>query len=62
MMSMAECDTLLQNPDIEQLLSAPSISYSGAGIKTDAGWNDMLKRIKKSNRGSTINTGNIGQI
>ena len=63
MMSISEMEKLLEeNKHIKLQLKSLNISYSAGGIKTDGGWNDMLKRIKKANRGSTINTGNISQI
>lgn len=38
---------------VERLISAPMI-VSGINAKPDAGFRDVLKRIKKANVGSTI--------
>ena len=50
---------LKENPNVEQQLSAPAL-VSGVSKKPDAGFRDVLKKIKRdSQRGisrSTINT------
>jgi hypothetical protein len=55
---------LSQNPDVEQQLSSFSIGDPvRLGLKkTEGGFRDVLKQIKKQNRGSTIDSGNLGQI
>ena len=57
-MSISERDMFLQeNPNMEQLVNgAPSIGYSTLTKKPDNGFRDILKTIKKNNRGSKINT------
>jgi hypothetical protein len=63
MMSItAKEEFLSANPHIQQVLTPIALSTSTGGIKTDAGWRDVLKRIKKANRGSTIDSGNLSQI
>jgi hypothetical protein len=59
-MSMSELDEYLKNTDIQQIPTAPAIA-SGRGMsKPDAGFRDVLRRIKdKHSQGisrSTINT------
>jgi len=50
---------LAENANVQQLVSAPAI-VSGVATKPDAGFRDVLKRIKRENsRGfkrSTVNT------
>lgn len=55
--SQAE-EFLNSNPHIERLVhGAPRIGYrSGTSLKPDSDFNDLLKHIKKGNKGSTINT------
>lgn len=55
-MSISDRDELVKNPDIEQVVCAPRISYSGVSKKPDSGFRDVLKRIKKANIRSNINT------
>lgn len=55
-MFISELDTFLQeNPDIDTLPTAPGI-ISGYNMKPSEGFRDMLKQVKKTNRGSKINT------
>ena len=55
--SYEELQQMIEEYDIEQVLSAPKI-VSGTGSllsKTDDGWKENLKRIKKNaGKGSTI--------
>jgi hypothetical protein len=61
-MSMAEREDFIKNnPQIRQIITNFNMIHDVGGIKTDNGWKDMLGRIKKANRGSTINTGNLGE-
>jgi hypothetical protein len=58
-LSMAERETYLaENPQIEQILTSINIADpSRLGLrKPDSGFRDILKNIKKRNRGSKINT------
>jgi hypothetical protein len=52
---------LKENPHIQQIITSgmPTVREK---LQTDSGWRDMLGRIKKANRGSTIDTGNVGEI
>jgi len=53
-----EAQKLVNSGEYRMLLSAPVI-ISGTGSvtgKTDRGFNDVLKKIKSSHRGSTIQT------
>lgn len=65
-MKIAERDEYLeQNPHIEQLIvSAPAmLDAHRLGItKVPSGFNNLMKKVKKANRGSTINTGNVTEI
>lgn len=47
---------LVKDPDIEQVIGAPAI-VSGVSIKnkTDHGWRDVLKKVKKANIDNVIN-------
>lgn len=55
--SFSEHDTMLQDPDIEQVPCAPAIVGGVGGMKTDSGFNDILKNIKKrSGKNNTVNT------
>jgi len=59
-MSYSELEKYLaENPQVQQQVSAPAI-VSGIATKPDAGFRDVLKRIKRENsRGfkrSTVNT------
>ena len=55
---------LESNPDIEQMLI--SLNYvdpaSVGRVKVPSDFNNLIKRIKKGNIGSTINSGNITEI
>jgi hypothetical protein len=58
-MGISEADEyLLSNPHIERMVhGAPAIGYrTGIKNKPDDGFRDVLKRVKKANRGSNINT------
>lgn len=58
--SWKDKDAFLEdNPDLKQKLVAPNmVSQVGSNLsKTDDGWKDLLKTVKKgSGRGNTINT------
>lgn len=53
-----------EHPDLERVFKPVRIvSGTGFSIKTDNGFRDVLKRIKKgSGRDNTIDTGNLGEI
>ena len=59
-MPISELDTYkAENPHLQQLIkTAPSIADpSRLGLrKPDGGFRDVLKRVKRANRGSKINT------
>lgn len=58
-MGISEAEEYLKsNPNIERLVhGAPRIGYrSGVSLKPDNDFNDLLKDIKRRNKGSTINT------
>lgn len=56
-LSIAQRDERVKDPNIQQLISgAPSVSYGGTKTKPDAGFRDILKRIKSNNYKSNINT------
>ena len=62
-MTMTEREEYLKNnPDKIQLITKSAMVHDLGGIKTDNGWKSMLNRIKKNNYGSTINSGNLGEI
>lgn len=46
----------VKDPDIEQVIGMPAI-VSGVSItnKTDHGWRDVLKKVKKANIDNSIN-------
>lgn len=45
------------NPNLEQIIvSAPAMSYAGTKTKPSDGFRDVLRRIKKNNPRSKINT------
>lgn len=46
----------IDNPTLEVVIGAPILGYNTVTSKPDDGFRDQLKRIKKANRGSTINT------
>jgi len=50
-------DLLSQNPQLSQIPSAPAIVSGVANRrnKPDEGFRDILRRIKKNNRGSKVN-------
>lgn len=52
--SLAERESILQNPDIVQEPCAPGLHSGrglGGGLKIDNGFNDVLKEIKKKHSG-----------
>lgn len=59
-MSMAEREKYLaDNPHITQLPSAPYILARiglGGRLKPSEGFREVLRKVKKNNKGSTINT------
>lgn len=59
-MTISERDKLLaDNPHIEQLVHGAPLLCDPTRVgraKPDDGFKDVLKEIKKKNRGSTINT------
>lgn len=59
-LSLSEREKFLaENPHVEQLIvSAPGIvdSWRVGVTKPDNGWRDVLRSIKKANKGSNINT------
>lgn len=66
-LSMNERELFLKdNQDWEQIITkAPAIGDPwryGSNNKVPGSFNDLLKKIKKGNKGSNINTGNISQI
>lgn len=65
-MKISERDEYLeQNPHIEQLIvSAPAmLDAARLGItKVPSDFNNLMKKVKKANRGSTISTGNITEL
>jgi hypothetical protein len=55
-MRISELDEFLtQNPQLEQCAHSPAVSYSAVMPKTDEGFKDVLREIKKKHYGSTIN-------
>lgn len=55
-LTLSEREELLKNPNIEQqIVSAPGL-VSGVSLKPDAGFRDVLKKIKKNNIRSNIET------
>lgn len=56
-MSISARDEKLKDPDIEPVMGAPAI-VSGVSIrnKTDHGWRDVLKKVKKANIDNNINS------
>lgn len=58
-MSISERDELLKNNNIEQKISIAAIcdpTRVGITSKPDNGFRDVLKKIKRNFRGSSINT------
>lgn len=53
---------LRENPDLEQIIVNTAFVHDVGGLRTDNGWKSMLNRIKRHNPGSTINSGNLGEI
>jgi len=56
LMKWSELQTYLsENPNIKLLPAAPAIVSGVAGrMRTDEGFKDVLRTIKRNNRGSTI--------
>jgi len=59
--SVADMETLKQEgwimmftPNRNSIISGRDTSGQGGGHKTSDGWKDVLREIKKKNRGSTI--------
>jgi putative FmdB family regulatory protein len=56
------CPACNESGGVTRLLSAPPLSYSGGGLKSNvtragSGWNDVLNKIKKgSGRKNSINS------
>jgi len=44
------------NPDVEQLITKPNGFIPGHGMKPDDGFRDILRNIKASHPGSTVET------
>lgn len=64
-MSNSDREVFLEaNPNIQQILKpiATLDPYSVGGPKKDSEWRDLLGRIKKNNRGSNIDSGNLTAI
>lgn len=58
-MSISEMETYLEeNKNIKQVIGAPAIADpTRLGLrKPDQGFRDVLKKVKSSHRGSTVNT------
>jgi len=49
--SMSRREEILQDPDIQQVVTAPAIISGIAGVthKNDSGFNDMLSRVAAAN-------------
>lgn len=54
-MKISEMLEHVKQPDVEQIIGAPGL-VSGVNQKPDAGFIDVLKKIKKNNVGSNIDT------
>lgn len=63
-MSISSLDVYLKdNPHLQQVISkAPALVDSWHFTKVPSGFNDVLKKVKKQNRGSTITTGNLTEV
>lgn len=65
-MTIAERDRfLVEHPDFVQQLALPAICDPhrlGGVIKPDGGWREVLQKVKKRNRGSTVDTGNLSMV
>ncbi len=58
-MTISEMETfLVENTNIKQVIGAPAIADpTRLGLrKPDQGFRDVLKKVKKAHRGSTVNT------
>lgn len=48
-------ELLVQHPHLRKVITAPNIIGGVGGFKTDSGWKDLLKTVKKgSGAGNTI--------
>lgn len=65
-LTMSEREVYLKdNPTVEQLIvsALPQLDpYSVGRMKVPSDFNNLMKRIKKDNYGSTIQTGNITEV
>lgn len=64
-MTISEMEEYLEkNPHITTKITAPAIidPWSAGRQKVPSGFTDVLKKIKKANRRSTIETGNLTAI
>lgn len=64
-MSISERESFLKNnPNIQQEPTSPAIvdPWALGRKKPTSATNEVLKRIKNANRGSTINTGNVTEV
>lgn len=54
--SFSRREEILQNPNIQQLVTAPALISGVGGLthKTDSGFNDMLNRIAVANPNSAL--------
>lgn len=54
--SMSRREEILQDPDIQQAVTAPAIISGIAGVthKNDSGFNDMLSRVASANPNSPL--------
>lgn len=55
-LSLSEREELLKDPNIEQMITSAPGLISGVSLKPDSGFRDVLKKIKKNNIRSNINT------
>ena len=54
---MSELDAFKQeHPHLSQVINSSAKIVTGVNQKPDSGFRDVLKSIKKANRGSNINT------
>jgi hypothetical protein len=56
---------LADNPNVEQLIvsTIPQLDpYNAGRMKVPSDFNNLMKRIKNNNYGSTIQTGNLTEI
>jgi len=55
-LSMSEYDEKLKDPNFERVWDEAPALISGYNMKPAEGFRDILKNIKKTHRGSNINT------